>query len=65
MIERGEVEPYFGCGCGDPATQLEKRHQAFPPTRLLAFSKVMITDPHPQIGESDLQQGHDLVFGII
>src|SRR6266536_6595845 len=32
---------------------------------LIACSKVMIPDPHPQIGESDLQQGHDLVFGII
>jgi hypothetical protein len=65
MVERREVEPYLGFGRSDPPAQLEKRHQAFPPTRLLAFAKVVIPDPHAQIGEPDLEQGHDLVFGVI
>ncbi len=65
MIERGEVEPYLSLRRGDPPAQLEKRHQAFPPTRLIAFAKVIIPDPHAQIGEPDLQQRHDLIFCVI
>lgn len=45
MVERGELEPHLGFGRGDPPAQLEKRHQAFPPTGLIAFSKVVIPGP--------------------
>jgi hypothetical protein len=44
---------------------LEERYQALPPTGLITFPKVVISDPHAQIGESDLQQRHDLIFGVI
>ena len=65
MIERGEVEPHFGFRGGDKPAQLEERYQAFPPTGLITFPKVVISDPHAQIGESDLRQRHDLIFGVI
>ena len=65
VVEWAEVESHLVLRCGNPAAQLEERHQAFPPTRLIACSKVVIPGPHPQIGQSDLQQGHDLVFGVI
>src|SRR5438270_865134 len=65
MIERGEVEPHLGFRGGDPPAQLEERCQAFPPTGLITFPKVVISDPHAQIGESDLQQRHDLIFAVI
>jgi hypothetical protein len=65
MIERGEVEPHFGLRGGDPPAQLEERYQAFPPTGLITFPKVVISDPHAQIGESDLKPRHELIFGVI
>jgi hypothetical protein len=65
MIERGEVEPHFGLRRGDPPAQLEERYQAFPPTGLITFPKVVISDPHAQIGESDLKPRHELIFGVI
>ena len=65
MVEWAEVESHLVLRCGNPAAQLEEWHQAFPATRLVAFSKVVIPDPHPQIRESDLQQRHDLIFGVI
>src|SRR6266567_5494288 len=65
MIERGDVEPHLSFRRGDPPAQLEERYQAFPPTGLITFPKVVISDPHAQIGESDLQQRHDLIFGVI
>ncbi len=65
MVEWAEIEFHLVLRCGNPAAQLEERQQAFPPTRLIACSKVVIPDPHPQIGESDLQQRHDLIFGVI
>jgi len=65
VIERGEVEPYLGLCRGDPPAQVEERHKAFPPTRLIAFPKVVIPEPHAQIRESNLQQSHDLIFGVI
>jgi hypothetical protein len=65
VVERGEVEPHFGLRRGDPPTQLEERHHAFPATRLIAFPKVVITEPHAQIREANLQQSHDLIFGVI
>ena len=55
MIEWGEVEPHLGFRRGDPPAQLEEWHKTFPPTGLIAFPKVVITDPHPQIREPDLQ----------
>src|SRR5207247_5313821 len=55
MIERGEVKPHLGFRGGDPPAQLEERYQAFPSTGLITFPKVVISDPHAQIGESDLQ----------
>ena len=65
VIEQGEVEPYLGLCRGDPAAQVEERHKAFPPTRLIAFPKVVIPEPHAQMRESNLQQSHDLIFGVI
>ncbi len=65
MVKRREVEPHRGFRRGDPAAQLEERQQAFPPTRLIAFPKVMLTGPHTHIREPDLQQRHDLIFGVI
>ncbi len=65
MVEWTEVESHLVLRWGNPAAQLEERHQAFPPTRLVAFSKVVIPDPHPQVSESDLQQRHNLIFGVI
>jgi len=65
MIEWGEVQLHLGLRCCDPPAQLEKRYQAFTPTGLIAFPKVVIPDPHPQIRESDLQEGHELIFGVI
>ena len=65
MVEWAEIEAHLVVRCGNPAAQLEERQQAFPPTRLVACSKVVIPDPHPQVGESDLQQRHDLILGVI
>src|SRR5205807_166224 len=65
VVEWAEVESHLVLRCGNPAAQLEAWHQAFPATRLVAFSKVVMPDPHPQIRESDLQQRHDLIFGVI
>ncbi len=65
VIERREVEPYLGLCRGNPPAQVEERHKAFPPTRLIAFPKVVIPEPHAQIREPDLQQSHDLIFGVI
>jgi hypothetical protein len=65
MIERGEVEPHLSFRRGDPPAQLEERYQAFPPTGLITFPKGVISDPHAQICESDLQQRHELIFGVI
>ena len=65
MVERGEVQCHLGWRGSDPPAQLEERQQAFPPARLIALPKIVITQPHPQIRYSDLQHGHDLVFGII
>ncbi len=65
MVEWREVEPHLSLRRGDPPAQPEKRHQAFPSTAVIAFSKVVIPDPPPQIRESELQQSHNLVFGVI
>src|SRR5258708_34285997 len=65
VIERREVEPYLGLCRGNPPAQVEERHKAFPPTRLIAFPKVVIPEPHAQIREPDLHQSHDRDFALI
>ncbi len=65
MVERRKVQSHLGFRRRDPPAQLEEGQQAFPSTRLITLPKVVITDPHAQIREPNLQQRHDLVFGVI
>src|SRR5260221_12844293 len=60
-----EFELHLACCRGDPPTQLEEGEQALPPAVLIALAKILIPHPHPDIGQSHLEERHDLVLGVI
>lgn len=64
VVERLEFHLDAFCSPVYPPWQLEEDLQAMPTRMSVRFWKIAVTRPHPQIRQSYLTDGHDLVLAV-
>ena len=65
VVERLEFHLDAFCSPVYPPWQLEEDLQAMPTRMSVRFWKIAVTRPHPQIRQSYLTDGHDLVLAVV
>jgi hypothetical protein len=65
IIEGAKCDAHCILVNGHQTWQLEERQESPPRSMGIVLRKIVVTRPHDEIGQSELTDGHDVIFAVI